>query len=364
MSGSPENDFYLPPLARVAHAGHVKRCLSGLPDSQVDLDSGRMAVAFYCLGSLDLLNMVQVKTSETDRESWREWIWEQQISGNDGSGFRPGPFMSGSTQGATAHTDYDTPHIIMTYTALLTLAILRDDFSRLDKQGILSFLKACQREDGSFSTIPGSRETDLRTLYCAFVISHLLDDWSGVNVERALAFIASCRTYEGGYGQSPFCEANGGTTYIAMAAIHLAPVTSNPLTPSEKQKTIDWAVHKQHPSGGFCGRTNKVADACYCFWLGGCLKILGAGDLVDSRSLASFLATCQFKFGGIAKAPGEHPDPYHTYLSLAALSMFPPPISATEKSNGSSWTFDPLDPLINAREETAKWARSYIAIPR
>lgn len=36
----------------------------------------------------------------------------------------------------------------MTYTALLTLAILRDDFSRLDKHGILILLKSCQREDG------------------------------------------------------------------------------------------------------------------------------------------------------------------------------------------------------------------------
>ncbi|KAJ3998832.1 terpenoid cyclases/protein prenyltransferase alpha-alpha toroid [Lentinula boryana] len=363
MSGTSEN-FYLPSLARAAHAGHVTRCLSGLPDSQVDLDSGRMAIAFYCLGSLDLLKMVQERTSETDRESWREWIWEQQTSGNYGSGFRPSPFMTGSMSvEETKYTDYDTPHIIMTYTALLTLAILRDDFSRLDKEGILSFLKACQREDGSFSTVPGGGETDLRTLYCAFVVSHLLDDWSGVSVERALSFIASCRSYEGGYGQFTHCEANGGTTYIAMAAIHLAPVTSNPLTPSEIRKTIEWAAHKQLQSGGFCGRTNKLADACYCFWIGGSLKILGAGDLVDSRSLASFLASCQFKFGGIAKAPGEHSDPYHTYLSLAALSMFPPPISAND-ANSSSWVFDALDPLINAREETAKWARTHIAIRR
>ncbi|KIK69924.1 hypothetical protein GYMLUDRAFT_34327 [Collybiopsis luxurians FD-317 M1] len=250
----------------------------------------------------------------------------------------------------------------MTYTALLTLAILRDDFSRLDKQGIPLLLKACQREDGSFSTVPGSGETDLRTLYCAFVISHLLNDWSGINVERALAFIASCRSYEGGYGQSTYCEANGGTTYIAMAAIHLAPVSRSPLSDSEKRKTIEWAMHNQLESGGFCGRTNKQADACYCYWIGGSLKILGAGNLVDSRSLASFLASCQFKFGGIAKAPGELPDPYHTYLSLAAISMFPPPIDEGEASDFSSWTLDPLDPLINARKETAEWARRHIAI--
>lgn len=46
------------------------------------------------------------------------------------------------------YTDYDTPHIIMTYTALLSLAILRDEFSRLDREGLLKFLRACQRDDG------------------------------------------------------------------------------------------------------------------------------------------------------------------------------------------------------------------------
>ncbi len=36
----------------------------------------------------------------------------------------------------------------MTYTAILSLAILRDDFSQLDRPGILRFLKSCQRDDG------------------------------------------------------------------------------------------------------------------------------------------------------------------------------------------------------------------------
>lgn len=36
----------------------------------------------------------------------------------------------------------------MTYTALLSLAILRDDFTRLDRPGLLKYLKACQRADG------------------------------------------------------------------------------------------------------------------------------------------------------------------------------------------------------------------------
>ena len=36
----------------------------------------------------------------------------------------------------------------MTYTAILSLAILRDDFSRLDREGLVEFIKSCQCEDG------------------------------------------------------------------------------------------------------------------------------------------------------------------------------------------------------------------------
>lgn len=73
------------------------------------------------------------------------------------------------------------------------------------------------------------------------------------------------------------------------------------------------------------GRTEKNADACYCFWSGASLnvnkhfisknfhilmyaqKILGEGDLLDRTALASYLSSCQFKFGGIAHAPNETP---------------------------------------------------------
>lgn len=44
--------------------------------------------------------------------------------------------------------DYDPPFLIMTYAALLALAILRDPFTDLDRKGLLQYLKVSQREDG------------------------------------------------------------------------------------------------------------------------------------------------------------------------------------------------------------------------
>lgn len=186
----------LPPLARVGHAQHCKVCLLGLPSSQVAVDSSKLALVFYCLGTLDLLGYVEIKSNEVDRRNWREWIWEQQSQGQYGTGFKPSSYMtpSHSPDIVEEYTEFDAPHMITTYTALLSLSILRDDFSRLDRPGLIKFLRASQREDGSFSTEPGQGgDSDLRTTYCAFAVSSMLDDWSGMDVDRAIGFIAACR---------------------------------------------------------------------------------------------------------------------------------------------------------------------------
>ncbi|KAF8133883.1 terpenoid cyclases protein prenyltransferase [Boletus edulis] len=335
----------LSPLATGAHATHCERCLLGLPSSQVDIDPSKMALAFYCLGSLDLTGQfANESTKAQNKEGWRQWIWEQQIKGPCGTGFRPGNYMSTSGEDTNySESSENSPHIILTYTALLSLAILRDDFSQLDRPGIIKVLRACQNEDGSFSSEPYGGDADVRTTYCAFVISSMLDDWSGVRLESALRFIAACRSYEGGYGQVPFAEAAGGPTYCALASIFLAGKGSC-LTDRERKQTIRWLTQNQVSPGGYCGRTNKEADACYCFWCGASLLILGAREFVCELSLCKFIASCQFKY-----------DPYHTYLALAAVAMYPPSNSAE-----LSWKLEPLDPLLNANVATSDWARKYI----
>ncbi|KAJ7652606.1 terpenoid cyclases/protein prenyltransferase alpha-alpha toroid [Mycena rosella] len=351
----------LPPLARAGHIAHVKHALASLPGSQVNLDASRMAIVFYCVGSLDLLGVLQDETTEIDRTSWRRWIWEQYAGGRYGTGFKPGPFMTKTS----VHSDQESPHLIMTYTALLSLSILRDDFSRLNRPGVLTFVRACQNPNGSFSSMPNNGgDSDLRNLYCAFCICSLLGDWSCIDVERAIAFVASCRTYEGGYGQLPSCEAHGGTTYLALASLRLAPPGPRArLTPAERARSENWLVHNQDASGGFRGRTGKASDTCYCFWGGAALQILGAEDKLDAYAFAQFIAACQFPFGGIAKAPGQGPDPYHTYLSLAAVAMYAPRLEASARRYGQ-WEFTPFDPLLNARVETVRWAREHIPARR
>lgn len=92
---------------------------------------------------------------------------------------------------------------------------------------------------------------------------------------------------------------------------------------------------------GFNGRWNKRADTCYCWWVGGTLKvcpstrstlkiptdhtdraqILGHEDLLDKGPSRAFLLDkTQHMVGGFGKHPGVKPDAYHSYLGLAALA--------------------------------------------
>ncbi|KAI0258818.1 terpenoid cyclases/protein prenyltransferase alpha-alpha toroid [Gloeopeniophorella convolvens] len=338
----------LPALNNNGHVGHCSRCLGGLPASLVELDTSRMAVAFYCLGTLDLTGLAPRRISETDRASWRAWIWEQYADG----GFRPGPSVGRDADPAQPGA---APHLIMTYCALLSLAVLRDDFGALDRAAVARTVGACQDDEGGFATAPGAGDADLRMSYCAFVVCALLCDWSAVDVPRALAYVRRCRTYEGGYGQTPRGEAIGGPTYCALACLRLAPGSAGALSAAQRAATVRWLLGLQSGGGGgFAGRTGKVPDACYGFWCGAALAIVEGDFLMDRRALGMFLAQCQYKFGGIAKAPGEHPDPYHTYLAIAAAAIAAP---------DPAWSLQPLDPLINATHETSQWAREHVPAP-
>ncbi|GAA5967889.1 hypothetical protein JCM3765_001779, partial [Sporobolomyces pararoseus] len=187
--------------------------------------------------------------------------------------------------------------------------------------------------------------------------------------------------FEGGFAQRPNLEANAGPTYCAIASYYLCNrLSSLPL----KSSLLRWLIHRQispsppsppihlirpnSPSSipssydpddseeeeeeedrglpnfcfkecaGFQGRTNKPLDACYSFWSLGALRLLLENEgefhsLVDTKSNSNWLLNCQHVlYGGIGREPGSLPDVYHTYLSLAALSLGQPITRTTSQS--------------------------------
>jgi len=109
--------------------------------------------------------------------------------------------------------------------------------------------------------------------------------------------------------------------------------------------------------GGFRGRTNKLVDGCYAWWIGGCFPLLeslgvvvestadvaqpsnsgeeGWDDVDDSlysrQGLQEYLLWAgQHPSGGLRDKPPKQPDAYHTCYCLSGLSSAQHRVIASE----------------------------------
>jgi hypothetical protein len=77
---------------------------------------------------------------------------------------------------------------------------------------------------------------------------------------------------QGGLGGEPGNEAHGGYTYCGLAALALL----GELNVLDISRLEAWMAQRQTPiEGGFNGRTNKLTDGCYSFWVGAAFALLG-----------------------------------------------------------------------------------------
>ena len=357
--------FVIPRFDRNRHLRYFSSCLRKLPGAYSSLDTNRLTLVHFAVQSLDLLGAFDENEEETeliDRSAVIEWIYslynppEKLKAGlycSDGrAGFKGGTFLGGrsgicadcydpSSNDALAsplinpRSEYDEGHIAMTYTALCALSSLGDDLGRFDRKGVSKALRRLQRDDGSFMCTAGGSENDVRFLYCACAISYMINDWSGMNQDRAVDYIQSCRSYDGALGMNPGQEGHGGSTFCAIASLHLMGRLDSIL---EKDLTwrndlVRWCVSRQcgdavrNENGGMQGRPNKVEDTCYSYWIGGTLWLMGRDDLLDSKKLRSYILCCQTPMGGFSKVIQGTPDVLHSFYSLAWMSMSSNPLN-------------------------------------
>ncbi|PWN32150.1 terpenoid cyclases/Protein prenyltransferase [Meira miltonrushii] len=343
------------------HSAFWLRHLRMLPTPYISGDLQRMTLGYFCIGALDLLNLLEVKVDVQERKEYIDWIYDQQLDRSFGGGFLPGPFLrrdqyqDGSADSSLPSGSRPSGNLAMTYTALLNLAMLGDDFVRLDREAILLHLHSLQQPDGSFAPSLGQDECDCRFVYCAFAVCSMLNAWDSIDVEAAIGFLHSSRSYDGAFAQGPGQESQGGSTYCAVAALSLADKLD---TIQNSEQLISWlTARQQQKQGGFNGRIEKDEDACYSFWCGASLEILGSHNLIDSKADTDWLLSCQTKVGGIAKVPDEIPDVMHSYLSLAALAMH----AYEEECESSGTRLKPflreLDPTLNISKHSLERMR-------
>lgn len=186
-------------------------------------------------------------------------------------------------------------------------------------------------------------EIDIRGAYCCMTIISLLNlphdlppecpaRRSGLTsfTDRLGDWIGRCQTYEGGIGAAPDNEAHGAYAFCGLACLSIldAPHRSVPRYLNIPRLRYWLASRQTAPEGGFSGRTNKLVDACYSHWVGGCWALLDAATSPrperptwNRDALVRYTLCCsQAKAGGLRDKPSARQDSYHTCYSLAGMS--------------------------------------------
>jgi protein farnesyltransferase subunit beta len=170
-------------------------------------------------------------------------------------------------------------------------------------------------------------------------------------VEGTAGFIASLQTYEGGFSSAsqpyyappsspnasptllesprpPLGEAHGGYTFCALASWVILqpflPSTSSPSHPKiNKKSLVRWLVQMQGTPaelGGFKGRTNKLVDGCYSWWVGGAFTLL---ESIGVDPAAVTTAPADAKKDGQSEKEGDWDDIDGTYSSRCSCGGSP-----------------------------------------
>lgn len=218
----------------------------------------------------------------------------------------------------------------------------------IDRKAMWQWLGKMKQASGGFTMALGAEE-DIRGAYCAMTIITLLNlplELPTDSPARHIGYntfldglgdwISRCQTYEGGIAGAPTNEAHGAYAFCALACLSIidAPHKSIPQH-LDVSSLLRWlACIQTSPEGGFAGRTNKLVDACYSHWVGGCWALIQAAiggqsaqgslkDLWNREGLIRYLLCCgqaTGKKGGMRDKPSTRADGYHTCYSLSGLS--------------------------------------------
>ncbi|KAM6965172.1 geranylgeranyl transferase type-1 subunit beta [Aplochiton taeniatus] len=325
---NPLAEFEQLDFLRDRHVRFFQRSLQVLPERYSSLETSRLTIVFFALAGLDVLDAMDV----IDKNNMVEWIYSLQVlptedqSNSGRCGFRGSSHLGlpYTTKGPGVAHPYDSGHIAMTYTGLVCLVMLGDDLSRVNKQACMAGVKALQLEDGSFYAAPEGSENDMRFVYCAACICYMLDDWAGMDIPKAIEYIRRSMSYDNGIGQGAGLESHGGSTFCAIASLHLMGRLELTLSRRELDRIGRWCIMRQQ--SGFHGRPNKPVDTCYSFWVGATLELLGVFQYTDFERNRNYILSTQDRLvGGFAKWPDSHPDPLHAYFGICGLSLLGEP---------------------------------------
>lgn len=285
------------------HLGYLGRhLLQGLPGKYTSQDASQSWLLFWSLQSLSIL---KVELDEGNKQRASETILAMQ---NPLGAFGGGPGQA--------------PHLLPTYAAICTMGMVGSPstWSQINRPLLYQFFMSLKEPDGSFR-VSQRGEVDVRGVYCLLAVAKLLGMMTEELVEGTREWVKSCQTYEGGFASAaiggvgkagvPLGEAHGGYTFCALAAWVLLESEfpcGDALGSINLKSLRRWLVNMQGGEEelcGFRGRTNKLVDGCYSWWVGGCFKLLDELDELQGRA-------------GDATEPFWNPEGLKQYILYAA----------------------------------------------
>jgi len=306
----------------------------------VGLDSSQPWLCYWIIHALDLLSSSEEPV--LDETTCQETIAFLKSCSNDSGGYGGGPGQ--------------VSHAATTFAALSALFVIGTDeaLESIDRQSLYRFLLRMKQPDGSFS-VTDDGEMDIRATYCALAAASHTNMLTPEITRGCKDFISSLQSFDGGIGGEPGNESHGGYSYCGVASLCIL-CDSNL---DEMGKIIDleglrqWASMRQMAfEGGFQGRTNKLVDSCYSFWVGAIFAMLreqpGQSSLMDPSRLNRYLVNyCQDRRGGMRDKPGTKSDYYHTCYALSGLSIAQQVMCEEGEDVPSALRLKLIDPVYN-----------------
>ncbi|XP_017778890.1 PREDICTED: protein farnesyltransferase subunit beta [Nicrophorus vespilloides] len=333
----------LPRLATNAHMDFIRDGLTQLPHSYSCLDASRTWLCYWSLHSMSLLTDISKTWPLNKEESMIVQFLSKCQHPSGGFGGGPGQY----------------PHLATTYAAVNALCIIgtQEAYDIINRKTLKEFLYSVRAPNGAFRMhLDG--EIDVRGVYCALSIATLTGIYSEKLFDGTAEWVVSCQTYEGGFSGCPGLEAHGGYTFCAIAVL---TILKRPKL-CDLHSLLRWLVNKQMKlEGGFQGRTNKLVDGCYSFWLA-CSVLLAGVALGEKKMLFNqtalqeyIMVCCQYNSGGLLDKPGKRPDLYHTCYTLSGLSL----TQTNSDYIGIPFYLGFINPLYNISYEKVEIMKTY-----
>lgn len=279
---------------------------TSLPPQMVALDASQPWMLYWIANSLSILDPNNL-TDDIKRGIVAKLF---NISKDKG------PFGGGEGQ---------LPHIASTYAAVNALALcdnIDDCWNQLDTKAIHDWLLSLKQADGGFKTCRLIGEVDTRGVYCALTVASLLNIMTDELTSGVAEYLQRCQTYEGGFGGTPLeDEAHGGYTFCAVASLLIL----NKLDSINIEKLSEWCSARQYNEEmGLSGRSNKLVDGCYSFWVGATAAMLEGENHdipINKDALRRYILNCcqSDERPGLRDKPGKNADFYHTNYVLLGL---------------------------------------------